>query len=108
MQLLYHGFDKIFTMIATEYDGGIEKGSATDAGILERMAMPAPGRSAVISKVLMEQLRPYMSFRQVFCHTYSYDLSWRKIRNLVLEAEEILLLVDAELSCFMENPGSAG
>ncbi len=103
LQLLYSGFDKIFTLIATEYDRGFKQGVTCDADILERMVMPSPRRSAVISKMLMEQLQPYLSFRQVFCHTYSYDLDWAKIRNLVLEAEEIVLLVEAELDCFMNE-----
>ena len=103
LHLLYHGFDKIFTMIAAEYDGGLGKSSATDAEVLERMTQATPGRAAVITAFLAEQLHPYMSFRQTFCHTYAYDLAWSKIRNLVFEAEEILLLVDAELSCFMKN-----
>ncbi|MBN1577688.1 MAG: hypothetical protein JW913_14105 [Chitinispirillaceae bacterium] len=108
LQLLYSGIDKIFTLIAAGYGGGFRKGCSCAAEALERMVMPAPGRSAVISKVLMEQLRPYISFRQVFCYTYSYDLGWAKMRNLVLEAEEILLLFEAELNCFMENHAASG
>ena len=102
LQLLYHGIDKIFTMIATDYDGGIQRG-ATDADVLERVAKSVPGRGPVISDVLMKLLQPYMSLRQVFCHSYSYDLSWPKIEILVRDVEEVFMLVEVELGRFIDD-----
>ena len=101
LQLLYSGFDKIFRMIAAEYDHNFKKGTAFDADVLERMVMPAPKRSTVISRMLMEQLHPYLSFRLAFFSNYTYRLDWDKMKNLVGEADEILLLVEAELGCFI-------
>jgi hypothetical protein len=99
--LLYSGIDATFRYIAAEYDSGFTKGTAFDADVLERMVMPAPGRSSVISRMLMEQLYPYMSFRQSFTGTSACRLNWRKMKHLVGEVDEILLLVEAELSRFI-------
>lgn len=101
LQLLYSGIDKTFRFIASEYDPGFRKGTFFDADVLERMVMPAPKRSSVISRMLMEQLHPYMSFRQAFGSTYTYQLNWEKIKPLVYEVDEILMLVEAELCSFL-------
>ncbi|MBN1756958.1 MAG: hypothetical protein JW863_01485 [Chitinispirillaceae bacterium] len=103
LQLLYSGFDKMFRYIIAEYDHGSRKGKLSDAEVLEWIAMPAPGRSVVISRMLMELLHPYMSFRHYMTSACTYRLSWDKIRPLIAEAEEILLLVDAELSAFLSG-----
>ena len=49
----------------------------------------------------MEQLHPYMSFRQAFANTYACRLNREKLKHLANEADEILLLVEAELGSFI-------
>jgi predicted nucleotidyltransferase len=108
LQLLYAGFDRIFRYIAAVYDRATGKNGMFDADILEWMAMPAPGRTAVISRMLMELLHPYLSFRQYMATASTYRLSWDKMQSLVAEAGEILLLVDAELSTFLSGETAPG
>ncbi|MBN1307038.1 MAG: hypothetical protein JXA18_03915 [Chitinispirillaceae bacterium] len=108
LQLLSSGFEKLCTLITTGYGGNFAKGSLCVAEAFERMAVPDRRRPAVISKVLAEQLKSYTGFRQAFLHPYSYDLNWAKMRMLVLEAEEILLIFEAELNCFMKSNASFG
>lgn len=102
LQMMYSGFDKIFRFIINEIDGD-RCGLFYDADILERMAVTVPGRTPVLSTFLVEQLRPYLSFRNVFSNPYSHNISWKKMKALVLEAGEILLLVEAELNRFLED-----
>ena len=102
IQFFYNGLDKIFRRIIAEYDLGFTH-KISDIGALEQVSMATPGRAAVLSKMVMEQLRPYLSFRQVFSNSYSHDLNWLKIRDLVGEAEEIFLLVESELIYFIEG-----
>lgn len=103
IQLLYSGFENIFKLIITEFDSGFKKKVSHDADILERMVMPTPKRSPVINKMLMEQLLPYMAFRHAFYSNHFFCFNWGKIRHLIAEAEEILVLVEAELNNFIEN-----
>lgn len=103
LTLFYSGCDRMSRMILAARGGRYRNRAASDAGVLERMAMPAPGRNAVISRLLMELLHPYMSFRHYMNTTRSYRLSWEKMRPLVREVEEVLLLVDAELSGFLSE-----
>jgi predicted nucleotidyltransferase len=103
IQLFYNGLDKIFRRIVAEYDQGFNTRPISDIDALEQMAMATPGRAAVLSKIVMEQLRAYLSFRQTFCNAHSYEIAWLKIRDLVYEIEEVFLLVEAELVYFIES-----
>jgi predicted nucleotidyltransferase len=102
LQLLYSGFNNIFKLIITEFDSGFKKSVSHEADVLERMVMPTPKRSPVINKILMEQLLPYMAFRHAFHDNHPFSFSWEKMRRLIVEAEEILVLVEAELNSFIE------
>jgi hypothetical protein len=103
LQMYYHGLDKVFTLVATEYDGGLERGATSEADVLDRMTRSTPGRPPVLSEVLIEQLQPYMSFRHAFCNAPSYDLDWKKMAPLVRDAGEVLMLVEVEIERFMSG-----
>ena len=72
------------------------------------MALPIAGHTGVISAIILEQLLPYLSFSQVFRSSCFHELHWLKMRGLVLEAEEIFLLVEAELNRFMDGDDPSG
>jgi hypothetical protein len=101
----YSGLENIFKRIAGDIDGNFVKTGSWHSVLLENMAIPTPKRSAVISEILKKQLQFYLNFRHVFRGAYSYDLNWQKMKSLVLESEEILLLVEKELNEFMKSSG---
>ncbi|MCX7725761.1 MAG: hypothetical protein N2053_02805 [Chitinispirillaceae bacterium] len=103
LQMYYSGIERIFLLIISNYDSGFKNAISNDAEILERVVMPSPSRSPVISKFLMEQLQPYLAFRMAFFQSFCYEIEWGKIRNLVLEAEEILLVLEAEINFFLSH-----
>jgi hypothetical protein len=67
------------------------------------MASPTQKRTSVITNGLKEKLQFYLSFRHAFRSMYSYDLNWSKMQDLVFESEEILKLVNTELTAFISN-----
>lgn len=99
----YMGFENVFKRIATEIDGGLKKTDSWHIDLLESMVIPTSKRSAVISIETERKLRFYLGFRHVFRSNYSYDLNWSKMKNLVLQSEEILLLVEKEIEAFISR-----
>lgn len=103
---LYMGFENIFKRIATEIDGGLKKSDSWHIDLLESMIIPTSKRSAVISTEIERKLRFYLGFRHVFRSNYSYDLNWSKMKNLVFQSEELLLLIEKELTEFIVRHSS--
>lgn len=99
----YSGFENIFKRIAHDIDYELLKTNSWHADLLERMAVPTPKRTYVITNPLKERLQFYLSFRHAFRSMYSYDLNWSKMQDLVFESEEIFQLVKNELEEFMKN-----
>jgi hypothetical protein len=99
----YSGFENIFKRVAQDVDGGFRKTDSWHVDLLESMVLPTDLRPAVITEKLKERLQFYLSFRHVFRSNYSYDLNWSKMKNLVLESEQILRLVENELNAFMSS-----
>jgi hypothetical protein len=99
----YSGFENIFKRISQDIDGDFRKTPSWHAELLEKMALPTPKRSAVITEDLKLQLQFYLSFRHVFRSLYSHDPNWSKMKELVWQSEKILQLVEKELGEFMNK-----
>ncbi|MCX7014305.1 MAG: hypothetical protein NTW86_17430 [Candidatus Sumerlaeota bacterium] len=105
----YSGIENIFKRVATELDGQAPRGEAWHSDLLSRMTRPSPKRDAVISETLSQTLRDYMGFRHVFRHAYSFELSWRKMKPLVLGMDDALSRLESELDRFqasLESPSA--
>ena len=96
----YTGVENMFKRIADEIDGSLPTGLRSHAELLERMARPSPQRPPVISDELRVILGDYMDFRHMFRHAYSFQIRWRRMSDLVLQCEETLDRLDAELQTF--------
>ncbi len=74
----YTGLENIFKRIALEIDGHIPSGIASHSDLLIVMTQTTANRPLVISEALRTRLSAYLSFRHVFRHTYSFQLSGTK------------------------------
>jgi hypothetical protein len=101
----YMGFENIFKRIVMEIDGGFKKSDSWHIDLLENMVEPTNKRPEVLTEATKGKLRLYLVFRHVFRSNYSYDLNWSKIKNLVLESETILRLVEKEIEIFIARAG---
>jgi hypothetical protein len=100
LQSFYGGIENLFKRIAYDVDGNFSKSDSWHKNLLDRMALPYKDRPAVITDDLRKRLHKYLDFRHVFRAIYSYDLNWKKMRDLVLGCEETLLLLQTELNVF--------
>lgn len=99
----YSGFENIFKRIVKDIDGGFAKTESWHADLLEKMAVSTLLRSAVITESLKIRLQFFLSFRHAFRSMYSYNLNWPKMKGLIFDSQEILVLVEKELNDFMRN-----
>ena len=103
LQSFYNGIENIFKRLMLFLDNEIPKGEMWHSHLLDLMATSSLNRSSVISQDLQDRLRLYMTFRHVFRHSYSFDLQWPKMAELVLQCEIVLNLVEKELIDFLKK-----
>jgi uncharacterized protein YutE (UPF0331/DUF86 family) len=101
LHAFYNGVENVFKRIASEYDGGIPGGSTAHRDLLDLMVRAAPNRPRVISEALCDRLDPYLDFRHMFRHAYSFQLEWDKMEMLVRECESVLDQFDTEITAFL-------
>ena len=98
----YTGIENIFKRIVLESGDALPSGEAWHRGLLDVMTKPGSARAAVISILLRDRLRDYLRFRHVFRQAYSFELRWDKMISLVLECDETLRLLEAELGDLLQ------
>jgi hypothetical protein len=99
----YNGIENLFKRIAVAYDGGIPGGSAAHRDLLDLMARGTPLRPQVISESLRDALDPYLDFRHMLRHAYSFHLDWEKMATLVMDCDSVLVRIDAEIEVFLNS-----
>ncbi len=71
--------------------------------LLDQVSARTDDQPAVVSEELKTRLRPYLDFRHVFRHAYTFDLRWDKMRELVLDCEATLATLHEELATFLAD-----
>lgn len=57
---------------------------------------------------MYHRLKDYLDFRHVFRQAYSFEIQWDKMEPLVLNCEQVLLELEAELQTFLQSEGQEG
>ena len=83
LQSFYTGVEHIFQTIAKRVDLDMPTGEEWHRELLSRMVRSTERRDPVISEGTAELLKPYLGFRHVYRHAYSFRLEWVQMRNLV-------------------------
>jgi len=104
---LYTGIENIFKRIAVELDGGPPQGEFWHSLLLDSMMQPTPGRPAILSDSLRNELRSYVNFRHFFRHAYTFHLNWERMAPLVHDCETVLKHLETELDRFSSSLNSS-
>ena len=102
----YNGIENMFKRIAMEYDGGIPGGGASHRDLLDLMTRATQRRPQVISEAMRDALDPYLDFRHMLRHAYTFHFAWEKMQPLVADCDAVLAQLKAEIDKFvagMEN-----
>lgn len=79
----YTGCERIFSLIATELNGGVPSGSDWHKRLLDRMSTEREGRIAVVRSATAKQLREILGFRHVVRSLYGFELDPNRIARLI-------------------------
>lgn len=99
----YNGIENIFKRIAIHFCDDLSQGEFWHSKLLDGMVLKTSKRPSVISKSLRDQLDIYLQFRHVFRHSYSFNLQWGKMKQLVFECNELFNMLQKELITFLEK-----
>ena len=102
LQSFYSGVENILQTIAKRIDQEVPTGESWHQDLLQQMGRRVESRNAVISQTTVERLRPYLGFRHVARHTYTFVLEWPKMQNLVWELMDVWTSVQADVEAFLE------
>ncbi|MEL7510414.1 MAG: hypothetical protein AAFN42_24040 [Cyanobacteria bacterium J06554_1] len=79
----YTGCERIFSLVATELNGGLPSGSDWHKRLLDRMSTEREGRIAVIQPRTAKLLQEVLGFRHVVRSLYGFELDPERIRRLI-------------------------
>jgi hypothetical protein len=108
LHAFYTGVENICKRIAVHLDGGPPRGEFWHRELLNAMIHPGRSRPEVISTEMYRRLKDYLDFRHVFRQAYSFELQWDKMEPLVLNCEQVLLDLEAELQTFLKSDEQKG
>ena len=108
LQSFYTGVESIFETIAKRVDRDMPAGEEWHKELLARMTRSAEVRGPVISADTADLLEPYLGFRHVYRHAYSFLLEWGQMRNLVLDLGRMWALVRADIREMLKSEGCRG
>lgn len=97
----YNGIENTLKRIAVGLEGGVSDGGDWHAALLEGAAEATRGRGAVLSRELVDRLKPYLQFRHVFRHAYTFDLRWPKMKPLVEDLDPMFREVEKQVRTFL-------
>jgi hypothetical protein len=99
----YTGLENVFRRIAAEVDGQLPSSPAWHNDLLDQMSSSQPNRPALMNTQLRGRLADYLVFRHYFRHGYTFTLRWEKMRDLVADAEAVLLEVEKACRALFEG-----
>ena len=99
----YTGIENILRRIAVHYNESLSHRENWHRNLLTRMTQSTTDRGAVISGELGIRLGTYLAFRHVFRHAYTFELSWPKIKPLVLKIKDTFHSFEEALNRFIES-----
>lgn len=97
----YNGVENLLKRIVVESGDALPEGDLWHRKLLNQASAPTEHRPAVLSEELKTRLRPYLDFRHVFRHAYTFDLRWEKMCELVLDCDATLAALHEELAAFL-------
>lgn len=79
----YTGCERIFSLVATELNGGLPSGSDWHKRLLDRMSSERDGRIAVVKPSTAKRLKEVLGFRHGVRSLYGFELDPERIQRLI-------------------------
>jgi len=103
LQNFYMGVERTFEEIAKQVDQSLPTGASSHRNLLEQMRLEIPDiRPPVIKQETFKQLNEYRGFRHVAIHRYGFELSPKRIRELVSDLPHCYLCYANQIEDFCQ------
>ena len=102
LQSFYNGVEAVFLSIAKRIDQDVPSGETWHKGLLQQMGYATKNRGPVISQGMIERIEPYLGFRHISRHTYTFGLDWKKMRTLVTELSDVWAALHGEIRSHLD------
>ncbi len=99
----YNGIEKIFVIIAKDFDKSLPNGFKWHNSLLDQMKNSNKFRKEIINENDFYTLRKYLLFRHFFRHSYSWRLKWDEFSKLVFNLENVWLNIKPKLLEFFKR-----
>ena len=99
----YNGIENIFQRIARRIDKTAFDSDFWHQELLDSMTIETPLRTRVISPETAAAMKQYLGFRHFFRHSYAFHLQWNKMRDLVLNIDELFVAFKKEIDEFLSS-----
>lgn len=100
----YNGLENIFKLIAKKLDEETPSGERWHIELLYQMTRPIKNRTEIVLTTKnYEDLKEYLGFRHFSRHSYSFDINWKLMKELVYGIEDVKNSTINELKIFLEK-----
>ncbi|MSR81973.1 MAG: hypothetical protein EXS58_03500 [Candidatus Latescibacteria bacterium] len=103
LQSFYNGVENIFQTVAKRVDQEVPASADWHRKLLTQMAGGTETRLPLISPLTAERLEPYLGFRHLVRHAYSFTLEWSRMSGLVRELSSVWEQFQAEVRSFLDR-----
>ncbi len=102
LQSFYNGVEGLFQTIAKRVDRNVPTGETWHKDLLQQMGQATEDRGPVISQGMVEQIEPYLGFRHISRHSYTFRLDWNKMQPLVGDLSNVWAALYREIESLMD------
>lgn len=102
LHAFYNGVENLLKRIELSVAGSSPDGETWHSQLLTGAACAGVNRGPIITPELVGRLKPFLSFRHVFRHAYTFDLNWARMRPLAAELESVCSEFRSQIAAFKE------
>lgn len=99
----YNGIERIFLLIAKDYDNTTPKGDKWHRDLIKLMNSANSERDQIITDETTEIILNYLGFRHFFRHSYDFNIEWDLIKDNFLNIENNWNLIKNDILKFIRK-----
>ena len=103
LQSFYNGIEAVLKRSTKVLEGAMPDGPSWHSELLDIVSRANSARPGIISSEMRDRLKPYLEFRHVVRHAYSFQIEWRRMAPLVMGCRDTLARFEAELRAFFDG-----
>jgi hypothetical protein len=103
LQSFYNGLENILLLIIKHKDLGLPNGTKWHKELLSTAFEKKENRTNILRDELKAPLNDYLQFRHFVRHSYGFQLKWEKMKNILLDVNEIWSNFKEDITLFIKN-----